>query len=156
FDGDDLVAQAAIFFSGGFETSSSTISFTLYELAVQPKIQDRLRKEILDAFKENNGKITYDMVLSPYLHMVISETLRKYPILPMLDRETVQNYKVPNTDLVIEKDTPVFISLIDLHYNPEYFPDPDKFDPERFSEENFPKIPPCVYMPFGEDPRKCI
>ncbi|XP_014481499.1 PREDICTED: uncharacterized protein LOC106747956 [Dinoponera quadriceps] len=156
-DGDGLVAQASIFFSAGFETSSSTVSFTLYEIAVQPKIQDKLRKEIFDAFKENDGKITYEMVLSlKYLHMVISETLRKYPTLTILDRETVQSYKITDTDLVIEKGTPIFISLLGLHYDPEYFPDPEKYDPERFNEENIHKIAKGTYMPFGTGPRKCI
>lgn len=88
--------------------------------------------------------------------MTISETLRRYPILTVLDREAEQNYKVSNYDLVIEKGTSIYISLLGLHYDPEYFPDPEKYDPERFSEENIHKIPQCVYMPFGEGPRKCI
>ncbi|EFN78002.1 Cytochrome P450 6k1 [Harpegnathos saltator] len=157
FDGDDLLAQAAIFFTGGYETTASAMSFTFYELAVQPKIQDRLRREILDVLNENEGKITYDMVLSlSYLEMVIAETLRKYPILATLDRKAMQDYKIPNHDLVIEKGTPIFFSLFGMHYDPKYFPDPEKFDPERFSKENKSSIPSCVYMPFGEGPRGCI
>ena len=62
FDGDDLVGQAAAFFTGGFETSSTTMSFTLYELALNQEIQRTLRKEILDALEESGGKITYEMV----------------------------------------------------------------------------------------------
>lgn len=62
FDGDDLVAQAVIFFTGGYETSSTTMAFTLYELALQPEIQNKLRENILDALNKNNDKITYDMV----------------------------------------------------------------------------------------------
>ncbi|XP_032684429.1 cytochrome P450 6k1-like [Odontomachus brunneus] len=156
-NGDSLVAQAAIFFTGGFETSSSTTSFLLYEIAVQPEIQNRLREEILDAFIANDGKITYEMILSlPYLDMVFSETLRKYPILTTLDRETLDTYKVADSNLVIEKNMPVFISLLGLHFDPEYFPNPEKYDPERFNKENIHKIPPYVYMPFGEGSRKCI
>lgn len=60
--GDALVAQAAVFFTGGFETSSSTMSFTLYELARNPEIQEKLREEILSALDANKGKINYDMV----------------------------------------------------------------------------------------------
>ncbi|XP_071580573.1 cytochrome P450 6k1-like isoform X1 [Temnothorax nylanderi] len=157
FDGDDLVAQAAVFFTAGFETSSTTIAFTLYELAVHPEIQDRLRKEILDALDETGGKITYDMILSlPYLDMVVSETLRMYPPLPFLDRTTVETYKVPNSDLVIEKGTPIFISMLGMHYDPEHFPDPHKYDPERFTEENKRNRPSCLYLPFGEGPHACI
>ena len=62
FDGDDLVSQASIFFAAGFETSSSTISFTLYELALNPDVQKTLRAELQDALAKTDGKITYDMV----------------------------------------------------------------------------------------------
>lgn len=66
----------------------------------------------------------------------MSETLRMYPPLGYLNRNAVQKYKVPEYDLVIEKDTPVYISMLGLHYDPEYFPNPNKFDPERFNEVN--------------------
>ncbi|KYM81489.1 Cytochrome P450 6k1 [Atta colombica] len=157
FDGDDLLAQAASFFSAGFETSSTTTTFALYELAIQPEIQNTLRKEIFEALKKSNGKITYDMVWSlPYLDMVMSETLRMYPPLAYLNRIPNQTYKVPEFNLVIEKDTPVYISMLGLHYDPEYFPNPNKFDPERFNEENKRNRPSCVYFPFGEGPHSCI
>ncbi|KAL6437257.1 hypothetical protein ACFW04_005052 [Cataglyphis niger] len=157
FDDDDLVAQAAIFFTGGYEPSSTTMAFTLYELAIHPEIQDKLRKEIHNALDENDNKITYDMVLSlPYLDMVVSEVLRMYPTLPFLDRVTTQTYKMKNSDLVLEKGTPIYISMLGMHFDPEYFPDPHKFDPERFNEENKRNRPSCVYFPFGEGPRACI
>ncbi|KAG5328855.1 CP6K1 protein, partial [Acromyrmex heyeri] len=157
FDGDDLLAQAAIFFIASYETSSTTMIFTLYELARHPEVQNRLRKEILNALDETDGKITYNMVMSlPYLDMVVSEILRMYPPLPFLDRITKETYKVPNSDLVLEKGTPIYISLLGMHYDPEYYPTPDKFDPERFTEENKRNRPPYVYLPFGNGPRMCI
>ncbi|KAL6418467.1 hypothetical protein ACFW04_012069 [Cataglyphis niger] len=157
FDGDDLMAQAASFFSAGFETSSTTTAFALYELALQPDIQSTLRKEIVEALDKSDGKITYDMTTSlPYLDMVVSETLRMYPPLGYLNRMPSETYKVPNFDLVIEKDTPIYIPMLGLHYDPEYFPNPNKFDPERFNEENKRDRPACVYFPFGEGPRACI
>ncbi|XP_076618270.1 cytochrome P450 6k1-like [Colletes latitarsis] len=157
FSGDDLVAQAAVFFSGGFETSSGTMSFTLYELALHMDIQKTLRKEIQDALKESDGKVTYEMITSlSYLDRVVSETLRKYPPLGFLDRIASVDYKVPNSDLVIEKGTPVYISMIGMHYDPKYFPEPEKFDPDRFTDENKQKRPNFVYFPFGEGPHTCI
>ncbi|XP_043249762.1 cytochrome P450 6k1-like [Colletes gigas] len=157
FSGDDLVAQAAIFFSAGFETSSTTISFTLYELAVQRDVQTTLRKEIQEALAKTDGKISYEMITTlPYLDMVVSETLRKYPPLAFLDRICNQNYKVPNSDLVIEKGTPIFIPMLGLHYDPEFYPDPDKYDPLRFTDENKKNRPNFSYLPFGDGPRGCI
>ena len=92
----------------------------------------------------------------PYLDMVVSEILRMYPPLPFLDRITKETYKVPNSDLVLEKGTPIYISLLGVHYDPEYYPNPDKFDPERFTKENKRNRSPYVYLPFGDGPRMCI
>ncbi|XP_071636505.1 cytochrome P450 6k1-like [Temnothorax longispinosus] len=158
FDDDDLLAQAASFFLFGFETCSTTTAFALYQLAVQPEIQKTLRKELLKALKKSNGKITYDMIQTslPYLDMVVSETLRMYPPLGFLNRMATKNYKVPKYDLVIEEGTPVYISILGLHYDAEYFPNPDIFDPERFKKRNKRKRPSGVYLPFGEGSHECI
>nr|NP_001352309.1 cytochrome P450 6k1-like [Cyphomyrmex costatus] len=157
FDGDDLMAQAASFFSAGFDTSSVPVAFTLYELALHPDIQNTLRKEMHQALHNSDGKVTYDMIISlPYMDMVILETLRKYPPLGYLNRMAMQTYKVPKFNLVIEKGTPIYIPMLGLHYDPEYFPNPEKFDPERFSEENKCNMPSCIYFPFGDGPHACI
>ncbi|XP_063994778.1 cytochrome P450 6k1-like [Diachasmimorpha longicaudata] len=156
FQGDNIVAQAAIFFVGGLETSSSAISFSLYELAVQPEIQNRLRREITDAVNKNEEIITYELIMElPYLDMVVSETLRKYPLLPIIDRIAHKDYKVPGTDLVIAKGTPVYISLTGLHYDAKYHEDPNKFNPERFSDANKHSTKKAWYG-FGDGPHVCI
>ncbi|XP_033212129.1 cytochrome P450 6k1-like isoform X2 [Belonocnema kinseyi] len=157
FDGDNLVAQAAIFFTAGYETSATTMSFTLYELAKNPDFQKRLRVEILDAIKNNGGEITYNMlVILPYLDSVVSETLRMYPPATFLDRVAMQDYRIPATELIIEKGTPIFIPLYGFHYDPEYFHNPEIYNPERFSEENKKSITPFTYLPFGDGPHVCI
>ncbi|XP_060831896.1 cytochrome P450 6k1-like [Bombus pascuorum] len=157
FDGDDLVAQAAIFFAAGFETSAAIMSFTLYELALNPDIQQTLRTEIQDALEKTDGKITYDMITTlSYLDMVTSETLRKYPSVPNLNRVTLADYKVPNSDLVIEKGTPIFMTVMGLHYDTRYFPNPEKYDPLRFTDEAKSTRPSLAYLPFGAGPRICI
>ncbi|KAK4875979.1 hypothetical protein RN001_012401 [Aquatica leii] len=156
FDDDVIFAQALIFFAAGHETTSSTIALTLHELSVNPKIQERLRKEIFKRIEEYGG-ITYEAIQNmTYLDMVISETLRKYPLTPLIVRETVQDYKYPETGLVIEKGVAILISQKALHWDPNFFPNPDKYDPERFNEENRNKIPNYVYLPFGDGPRNCI
>lgn len=91
-----------------------------------------------------------------YLDMVLFEVMRIYPPIEYLQRVTTKTYKVPNSDLIIEKGTPIFISLRGLHYDPQYFPDPNKFDPERFNEENKRNRPSFVHLPFGEGPHECI
>ncbi|XP_051154633.1 cytochrome P450 6k1-like [Leptopilina boulardi] len=157
FHGDNLVSQAAVFFTGGFETSSTTMSFAFYELAVNIDVQNKLRFEIEEALQANDGKITYDMVMTlPYLDMVLSETLRLYPILPYLDRVALNDYKIPETNLQIEKGTVIIVPMVGLHRDEKYFSNPNIYDPERFSEENKKSLTPCVYMPFGEGPHICI
>ena len=91
-----------------------------------------------------------------YLDMVSSEGLRKYPLLHFLDREAAEDYTFPDTNVTIEKGTPIIIPMSGLHMDPKYFPNPDIFDPERFSVENKKNIPACAYIPFGEGPRNCI
>lgn len=91
-----------------------------------------------------------------YKHISFLETLRKYPPLTAITRNCVRDYKVPDIDVTIDKGTRVFIPILGLHHDPEYYPDPEKFDPERFSEENKKNRHPFQYIPFGEGPRICI
>ncbi|XP_049762322.1 cytochrome P450 6k1-like [Schistocerca cancellata] len=84
------------------------------------------------------------------------ETLKEYPPVPLLNREPKKEYKIPNSDIVLEKGTPISISVLGLHRDPKYYPDPDHFDPERFSEEQKAQRQPYVYLPFGDGPRNYI
>lgn len=82
--------------------------------------------------------------------------MRLYPAAHTFVRVCTENYTIPDTNIVIEEGTTVAIPTMSIHRDPEYFPEPDKFDPERFSDINKAKIPQYVYMPFGEGPRICI
>ncbi|KAI4460637.1 cytochrome p450 [Holotrichia oblita] len=164
FEGNKVVAQAAQFFLAGFDTTSSTISNALYELCLNKSIQEKVVMEIKTTL-EQHGSLTYEAIQDmKYLHKVvqdlvffsIKETLRKYPALPFLDRTTLMDWKIPGTDITIEAGTPVYIPLFALHHDPKYFPNPDVFDPERFTDETINSRPYFSYMPFGEGPRSCI
>ena len=150
---DEIAAQTFLFILGGHETSSAAICFLLYEMALNPDIQARLHEEI-DAM---DGNINYDNIKEmEYLNMVFNETLRKYPAAPTLIRLCVKDYMLPN-GFLIKKGTQVMVPVYGLHWDAKYFPQPDKFDPERFS----PKAPthqiqPFTFLPFGEGPRYCI
>nr|CAD7198058.1 unnamed protein product [Timema douglasi] len=154
---DDYAAQAHSFLLAGYHTTANTMGFALFELATHPNLQTRLQKEIISILNKHGGEVTHDSLGEmTYLDMVISETLRKYPILPFLDRRTLRDYEIPGTNIVLEKGTSVFIPLLGLHNDPKYFPSPNEFNPERFTLENRKSIPNYAYMPFGEGPRKCI
>ncbi|XP_056644763.1 uncharacterized protein LOC130450412 [Diorhabda sublineata] len=143
------------FFAAGFETTSATISYTLHELCLNKTIQNKLRTEIMTNIEENGG-ITYEGVNAmKYLDLCIKETLRKYPVLPFLDRSCLNDYKLPDTDLVIERGTSVYIPMFGLHNDPKYFPQPLKYDPERFLNKIY-NSDGLVYIPFGDGPRNCL
>lgn len=76
--------------------------------------------------------------------------------MPFLDRHCKSDYPIPGTDLILPKNTHVNIAVAGIHHDPEYYPDPEKFDPERFTDENKNKRPQYVYLPFGDGPRICI
>lgn len=86
----------------------------------------------------------------------LSETLRKYPPLPAMNRECTKDYPIPGTKLVIEKGTPIMVPVWALHYDAKFYPAPNEFRPERFSEANRRSFLEQPWMPFGEGPRACI
>jgi len=155
---DELIlAQSLLFFVGGFDTTESLILLCAYELAVNPDIQEKLYKELKEASIKNDGELSFDITMKlEYLDKVVSETLRKYPPAVRAERVCTKQYKVPNRDLVIEKDIIVAVQTYGIHHDPEYWPDPEKFDPERFSEKVKATRHPYAYMPFGVGPRNCI
>ncbi|KAH8291872.1 hypothetical protein KR054_001882 [Drosophila jambulina] len=151
-----ITAQAFIFYIAGQETTGSTAAFTIFELAQYPELLKRLQTEVDETLAKNGGQITYDALKKmEFLELCLQETMRKYPGLPILNRECTQDYTVPETNHVIPKGTPVVISLYGIHRDAEYFPDPEKYDPDRFSEENR-NYDSTGFMPFGEGPRICI
>lgn len=77
-------------------------------------------------------------------------------MIPQLHRQCTKDYKVPGTDGVLREGDRVTISVMGLHYDPEYFPEPDRFNPDRFSEANKRGITSFSYLPFGEGPRFCL
>jgi cytochrome P450 len=82
--------------------------------------------------------------------------LRKYPPAIATDRVCVKNYKIPDTDKVIEAGTVLTVPIFGLQRDPEFFPEPELFDPERFNEDKKTLVKPYTYLPFGVGPRNCI
>lgn len=156
-DENSIAAQAFVFFAAGYETSSNTIAFCLHELALNTEIQEKTRRDIQDAIDSRNGKLTYDAVQDmKYLDMVIAETLRKYPPASMLSRRCEYQYQIPNSKVELPAGIRVIIPIYGLHHDPNYYPNPAIFNPERFTEENKRTRHPYAYLPFGEGPRNCI
>ncbi|XP_020800177.1 probable cytochrome P450 6a20 [Drosophila serrata] len=154
---NELAAQAFIFFLAGFETSSTTMGFALFELACNQDIQDKLRTEIDGVLKKHNGKLDYDSMRElTYLEKVIDETLRKHPVVAHLVRITTKPYVHSNPKYSIDRDIGVLVPTLGIHHDPEFYPEPEKFIPERFDEDQVKQRPACTFLPFGDGPRNCI
>lgn len=157
---DEIVAQFFVFFFAGFEPTAVLMSFVSHELMVNPDIQERLRQEILEVKENLDGKpLTYEILQGmKYLDMVVSETLRRWPPAAVTDRECNKDYhyKDDEIDVTIKAGQHLWIPIVGYHLDEKYFPDPLKFDPERFSDENKANINPFTYLPFGVGPRNCI
>nr|AAA35742.1 glucocorticoid-inducible cytochrome P-450 [Homo sapiens]BAA00001.1 cytochrome P-450 [Homo sapiens]prf//2108280A cytochrome P450-3A5 [Homo sapiens] len=150
----ELVAQSIIFIFAGYETTSSVLSFIMYELATHPDVQQKLQEEI-DAVLPNKAPPTYDTVLQmEYLDMVVNETLRLFPIAMRLERVCKKDVEI--NGMFIPKGWVVMIPSYALHRDPKYWTEPEKFLPERFSKKNKDNIDPYIYTPFGSGPRNCI
>ncbi|KFB49798.1 AGAP012296-PA-like protein [Anopheles sinensis] len=157
----EMVAQCVIFFIAGFDAVSTCLTFLVHELTVNREVQDKLYEEIRHTTESLAGSpLTYDAVQKmQYLDMVVSESLRMWSPNPSTDRLCVRDYVLDDGEslkFTIDKDTVVFFPIAGLHHDPKYFPNPGKFDPERFSPENRDKIHPGTYLPFGIGPRNCI
>ncbi|XP_035226709.1 cytochrome P450 3A2-like isoform X2 [Stegodyphus dumicola] len=155
---DELIAQCVMFFFVGYETAASTLSYIAYSLALNPECQEKLIQEIDDAFQKH-GQVDHDVVRDlKYLDYVVSETLRMYPILTLTDRTAAAEYKLGNTGITIEKSSRVIFPIYAMHHDPEFFPDPEKFNPERWIRDASGKLshPQYAYLPFGAGPRNCL
>ncbi|KAG8229720.1 hypothetical protein J437_LFUL007895 [Ladona fulva] len=167
----ELEAQCMLFYTAGFETTASLLSFCIYELSQNSSIQEQLRSEVDAVIKSHGGEVTYQGLAEMRLmDRVLNETMRKYPSLPMLFRECTKEFIIPpatgdakrwkaetvNGGTLIEVGTKIHIPLAGLNYDSQYFPDPERFDPDRFSDEAIKSRQPYVFLPFGEGPRICI
>nr|ADY68485.1 cytochrome P450 [Aedes albopictus]AEF79989.1 cytochrome P450 [Aedes albopictus] len=153
---EQVAAQSFVFFFAGFETSSTLMSFCLYELAENQDLQEKVRKDVLDTLKKH-GSLSYEPIHEmKYLENCINETLRKHPPASNIFRTATQDYIAPGTSITIEKGTSVMIPTLAIHMDPEYYPDPERFDPDRFNADQVAARHPFAFLPFGEGPRVCI
>ncbi|KAM4040323.1 cytochrome P450 3A9-like [Anomaloglossus baeobatrachus] len=150
----EIMAQALVFILAGFETTSLTLTFVFYNLATHPDVQKKLQEEV-DSHLPDKASPTYDILKQmEYLDMVIQETLRMYPPAGRLERVSKQTVEL--NGVTIPKGVVCMIPTYALHNDPELWPEPEEFRPERFSKENRENHTPYTFLPFGDGPRNCI
>ncbi|XP_078377061.1 cytochrome P450 3A24-like [Oculina patagonica] len=152
---EEIVAQSMVFLLAGYETSSNTLAFTLYHLAVNPDVQDKLRTEIKEAMEYNAKKPLYEVAQNiEYLDCVIMEAQRLCPPAAQVNRECSEDYDL--NGIHIPAGTEIVIPIYVLHHDPEAWEDPEKFDPERFRGPSKDTRHAFQFLPFGAGPRNCI
>ncbi|KFM71387.1 Cytochrome P450 4c3, partial [Stegodyphus mimosarum] len=124
-------------------------------IGLHPWVQDKIHQELDSIFCESNRDVTMDDIKDmKYLECVVKETLRLYPSVPGMAREITEDVEFQGR--IIPKGATCVVFTYCLHRDPEVFPNPEKFDPDRFLPENSSGRHPFAYVPFSAGPRNCI
>lgn len=157
-DEEGIREEVDTFMFEGHDTTSAALIFTLLLVALHPEVQERLYEEILHI---TLGKVDPDRELCQadynemkYMDLVLKESLRLYPPVPFISRSIIEDTFFG--ERFIPKGSIVNVHIYDLHRDASVFPDPERFDPDRFLPENVAGRSPYAYVPFSAGPRNCI
>lgn len=137
----------------GHETTANALTWTLYLLATHPQVEARLVEEIRDVLGDNPPTLA-DLPALPYTDQVLKEGMRLYPPAWSFGRQATTDVTLGDT--LIRDREGVIISTYAVHRDPRWFPQPEHFDPTRFTPEREAELPRYAYFPFGGGPRICI
>ncbi|XP_023239125.1 cytochrome P450 3A14-like [Centruroides sculpturatus] len=150
-----VLVTAVVMITSGYETMSSSLGWCTYFLAKNQEIQEKARQEINKNIEKDKDINYADVMKLHYLDQIMSETLRLSSLSVLLiSRAGEQDFEYKGT--TIPKHVGIFVPVPILHRDPNYWQEPDKFDPDRFSPENKININPMTYQPFGAGPRNCV
>ncbi|XP_044165465.1 cytochrome P450 4V2-like isoform X3 [Acropora millepora] len=139
----------------GHDTTAAAITWALYLLARHPEVQRKADEEVDNFFAHHPETLTVgDLKEFRYLDCVIKEAQRLFPSVPVLGRTVTEDYNF--NGYTAPKGTTVVTAIVALHRNPEVWPAPLQFDPDRFLPENSQGRHPFAFIPFSAGPRNCI
>ncbi|XP_062551978.1 cytochrome P450 4d8-like [Armigeres subalbatus] len=153
----DIREEVDTFMFEGHDTTTSGISFTIYQLALNQPIQDKLYDEILSILGNTNSdvELTFQTLQDfRYLESIIKESMRLFPPVPFIGRTSVEDLEMNGT--IVKAGQEFLVPIYVIHRNAKIYPDPERFDPERFSDTAESKRGPYDYIPFSAGSRNCI
>ncbi|XP_023313938.1 cytochrome P450 4c3-like [Trichogramma pretiosum] len=155
-DEKGVLEELEIIISAAYDTTGYALSYLTVLMGEHPEIHERARREVQPIMEECGGNLTSnELERMEYLERCFKESMRIFPPGPVIGRHLVEDiilqsgHKVPaGTDIII------FFQTVQM--DPKYWPDPSKFDPDRFLPENIKDQHPYAYMPFSSGIRGCI
>ena len=148
----ELRDEALTIFAAGHETTANALAWTWYLLATHPEANARFHEE-LDRVLQGRTPNADDLHRLPYTRAVFDESLRLYPPVPAIQRKTTAATTL--CGMALPAGAVVLVGTYNLHRHPAFWPNADRFDPERWLEGDRPTAR-CAYLPFGMGPRACI
>ncbi|KAJ1526192.1 hypothetical protein ONE63_009351 [Megalurothrips usitatus] len=152
----DIQEEVDTFMFEGHDTTGAAMSFILYNIAAHPEVQQKCVEEVEEIFGDSDRPATsQDIQNMKYFERVIKESLRQYPSVPLFARFVREDLPITGGH-VIPAGCNVTISCLQMGRDPKHWPNPDKFDPDRYLPENTTGRHPYAYIPFSAGPRNCI
>jgi len=150
--------NVATIFLAGHETVANALTWTFYLLSQNPKEEELLHQEIDSVLDDNSNENSVPTIKEisklEYTERVFAESMRLYPPAWAIGRQAINNCKIGK--YTIPAGSSILMSQYLMHRNPRYFPQPQRFDPERWTPQEKARRPRFSYFPFGGGPRSCI
>lgn len=137
----------------GHETSAAALTWTAWLLAKHVEIQNRIAVEVQTVLRGRTPAFS-DLPNLVAVEQTLKESMRLYPPVYFLSRQVVETVEIGGYEL--QPTSQVYLNPYLTHRDPRWFPQPERFDPLRFNQENEHHLPPCAWFPFGAGPRACI
>lgn len=154
FTDEELREEVDTFMVAGSDTTASMNSFVFIMLGMYPDIQEKVYEEVLDVLGPDRPVEHTDLNRFPYMERVMRETMRLFPVGPLLVRAITKDIKLEKC--IIPAGSSVVMAIIALHWDASVWPDPFKFEPDRFLPEEVAKRHPYSWLPFSGGPRNCV
>ncbi|HYX43288.1 MAG TPA: cytochrome P450, partial [Pyrinomonadaceae bacterium] len=151
---EQLRDELMTLFLAGHETTANALTWTWYLLAQHPEIEQRLHAELDQVLQGRERFTVADYPRLRYTEMVVAEAMRLYPPAWVVGRIALKDFQAG--EYVVPAGALVLISQYVVQRDPRFFPDPERFDPERWTTKAREARPTYSYFPFGAGARRCI